>query len=290
MSERIGTAIGQEQKAMADRFLALHRMQRPFVLANSWDVVTAKVFAQEGFPAIGTSSYATAATLGLPDGQSFPLQETVELVRRLVQRVGLPVNADIEAGYADTLDGVVESARAVLSAGAVGINLEDSTRNEAKPLHDIGFQCDRIAAIRAMADALGIHLVINARTDVYLVGTEPGSRLDQAIARGRAYAEAGADCVFVPDMGDLGAEEMRQLVERIRVPINVIAGPSLPSIGELGEIGIARVSLGPRVMRAALGLYKRIAREILDQGTFSRVFADCLTYEETHRLLAEREG
>ncbi len=274
------------QQATAEQFRALHRSGRPFVLANAWDVVTARLFAREGFQAIGTSSYATAATLGLQDGQRFPISFTLDLVRRLVRGVGLPVSADIEAGYAESVQGVVESASAVLAAGAVGINLEDATGNPDEPLAGIPVQCEKIAAIRAMANGAGIHLVINARTDVFLTPGDAARRLSLAIARGRAYVAAGADCVFVPDMGDLDRAGMRQLVRGIGAPINVVAGPTTPSMRELGEIGIARVSLGPRVMRAALGLYQRIAREILDDGTFSRIFAGALSFEKTNALLA----
>ena len=278
--------ISLTQKVTAEQFLALHRMPRPFVLANSWDVVTAQLFAKEGFQAIGTSSYATAATLGLRDGEHFPLSVTVDLVRRLVHRIRLPISADIEAGYAESVEGVVESAKAVLTAGAVGINIEDATGNPEVPLYDIAFQCEKIGAVRAMANEAGIHLVINARTDVFLLSDNPVRRLSQAIERGQAYVGAGADCVFVPDMGDLDAAAMRQLVKQTGAPINVVAGGSTPSLRELEEIGIARVSLGPRVMRAGLGLYKRIAREILDRGTFSSMSIGALSYEETNELLA----
>jgi 2-methylisocitrate lyase-like PEP mutase family enzyme len=273
------------QSAIAEQFLALHQPHQPFVLANCWDVVTARLFEREGFQAVGTSSYATAATLGLHDGQQFPLSETVGLVQRLTQFLQLPVTADLEAGYADTVEGTAESAKAILAAGAVGINLEDSTRDSEKPFYDIPFQCEKIAAIRAMALGAGIHLVINARTDALLLNGNSSKQLSHAIERGQAYVKAGADCVFVPDMGDLDAASMRLLVQEIGAPINVIASESTLPMRDLQTIGIARVSLGPRMMRAALGLYRRAAREILDEGTFSKVFAGALSYEETNRLL-----
>ncbi|HSP17689.1 MAG TPA: isocitrate lyase/phosphoenolpyruvate mutase family protein [Thermoanaerobaculia bacterium] len=277
------------QKASAEQFLALHHSRRPFVLGNCWDVVTAALFEREGFRAIGTSSYATAATLGLNDGEHIALQETVDLVRRLTRRVKVPVSADIETGYAETIDGVVQSARAVLAAGAVGINIEDSTGDPERPLSDLTLQCEKIAAIRAMTNEAGFHPVINARTDVYLLANGNARlRLREAIDRGRAYAKAGADCVFVPDMGDLDAAMMRQLVSEIGAPINIVAGASTPPMAKLEEIGIVRVSLGPRVMRAALGLFRGIAREILDLGTFAKMTAGALSYEETNRLLADR--
>jgi 2-methylisocitrate lyase-like PEP mutase family enzyme len=209
-------------------------------------------------------------------------------VKRLTRRLHVPVSADIEAGYAETIEGVVQSARAVLTAGAVGINIEDSTGDRERPLYDLSFQREKIAAIRAMTNAAGFHPVINARTDLFLQSGNALQRLRETIERGRAYAEAGADCVFVPDMGDLDVATLRQLVSEIGAPINIIAGGSTPPMAKLEEIGIARVSLGPRVMRAALGLFRNIAREILDEGTFSKMTAGALSYEETNRLLADR--
>ncbi|HYM61133.1 MAG TPA: isocitrate lyase/phosphoenolpyruvate mutase family protein [Thermoanaerobaculia bacterium] len=283
--------ISLAQKALAEQFLALHRMQRPFVLANCWDVVTAALFAREGFQAIGTSSYATAAALGLPDGQHIALQDTVDLVKRLVRRVKLPVSADIESGYAETVEGVVQSAKAVLAAGAVGLNIEDSTGNPEQPFFNATFQCRKIAAIRAMADEMAFHPVINARTDTFLLSKDNGSgRLRQTIERGRAYVQAGADCVFVPDMGDLDVATMRQLIDEIGAPINIVAGGTTPPMSKLEEIGIVRVSLGPRVMRAGLGLFRDIAREILDRGTFTKMTTGALSYEDTNQLLAEPKG
>jgi 2-methylisocitrate lyase-like PEP mutase family enzyme/uncharacterized protein YceH (UPF0502 family) len=283
--------VSSAQKERASKFLELHRMNRPFVLANCWDVVTALLFAREGFPAIGTSSYAMAATLGRRDGQQINLQETVNLVARLVCRVKLPISADIEAGYAETVGGVVRSAKAVFAAGAVGINIEDATGDPQRPLFDVTFQCEKVAAIRAMGDAAGFHPVINARTDTFLLTMgDRRERLREAIVRGRAYAKAGADCVFVPDMGDLDAAALRQLVDAIGAPLNVVAGASTPPMATLEEIGIARVSLGPRVLRAGLGLFREIAREILDRGTFTKVTTGALSYEETNQLLTEPEG
>jgi len=276
----------QSQKTKADVFLKLHRAPSIFVLANAWDVPSARIFEMAGFRAIGTTSYGLAASMGRHDGQQVTIQDTVALVRRLVDKINVPVSADIEAGYAETIEGVVETARSALNAGAVGINLEDSTRNHKLPLYDIHFQQEKIRAIRGMADTQGVHLLINARTDTYLEPSiDPTSRLSQTIARGNAYREAGADCVFVPDMGDLDPATMKALVEEIKAPINIIAGESTPPIAKLQEIGIARVSLGPRVMRAAFGLYQRIAREILHDGTFSNMLTGALSYEEANTLL-----
>lgn len=273
---------------MAEQFLKLHEAPPIFVLANAWDVASARIFEMAGFKAVGTTSYGLAVSRGLHDGQQIPLQDTVDLVGRLVDKINLPISADIEAGYAETLEGVVESARQVLKAGAVGINLEDSTRKSSRPLYDIESQQQKIRAIRVMADAEDVHLFINARTDVFLFpGDSRRSQLSDAVARGNAYREAGADCVFVPDMGDLDLATMKLLAKEINAPINIIAGTTTPPLAQLEDCGIARVSLGPRAMRAALGLLRKIAEEIRDQGTFGHLNAGALTYDEVNRMFSD---
>ncbi|UCD64919.1 MAG: isocitrate lyase/phosphoenolpyruvate mutase family protein, partial [Candidatus Zixiibacteriota bacterium] len=156
-----------DQRKKAEDFLGLHHASRPFVLGNAWDVASARIFELAGFRAIGTTSAGIAATLGFPDGQHITVQDTAEVVRRMVKRVAVPVSADIEAGYASSVEGVVESARVVLQAGAVGINIEDSTSDPENPLIDPMFRSETISAIRRMAADDDIRLVINARTDTF---------------------------------------------------------------------------------------------------------------------------
>jgi 2-methylisocitrate lyase-like PEP mutase family enzyme len=269
----------------AEEFLRLHRRGTPFVLANAWDVASARIFESAGFPAIGTTSAGVAATLGFPDGQRIKLQDTVEVVRRIVRLAGVPVSADIEAGYATTPEGVAASAAAVLDAGAVGINIEDATGDPDRPLFDTGEMIEKIAAIRAMAVSQHIHLVINARTDVILLnGADSPDAVAATVTRGNAYREAGADCIFVPDFEDMTAPIMTVLVQEIDAPINIIAGAKTPPIPELEEIGVARVSLGPRMMRAAFALLKRIADEILNDGTYTLMTTDTMSYADVNAL------
>ncbi len=268
----------------ATEFLAYHHDPRMLILPNAWDVSSAKVFELEGFKAIGTTSAGVAASLGYPDGQRISLAETIEVVGRIVQHVDLPISVDLEAGYATSLDGIVLAARAVLQAGAVGLNLEDSTGMPSNPLYDVTLQQEKLGAIRGMAEAEGIHLVINARTDVYLIpGEGPATRLRHAITRGNAYKEAGADCIFIPDIGDHDKDIIAQLVREIDAPINILAGATTLSIAELEEIGVARVSLGPRPMRATLTLLRKIARELLESGTYNLMNSATITYAEVNQ-------
>ena len=274
-----------EQQRKAREFLALHHAPEILVLPNAWDVVSARIFELEGFNAIGTTSAGVAATLGYPDGEFMSLEETTEVVRRIVSRVNVPVSADMEAGYANSTDGVAKSARTVLNAGAVGLNLEDGTGDASVPLCEESLHVERIQAIREMSSSEDIYVVINARTDVYLVSEEePTACLRETVRRGNAYRQAGADCIFVPDIARLDKETIARLVEEIDAPVNIIAGPDTPSLPELQEIGVARVSFGPRPMRAALALIRNIAREWRDTGTYSRMVADTLSYAEINGM------
>ncbi|MHC5109266.1 MAG: isocitrate lyase/PEP mutase family protein [Planctomycetota bacterium] len=279
------------QKAKAEAFRAMHNASVMLVLPNVWDAVSAKIYEGEGFRAIATASSAVAATLGYADGEYMTAAQNLSVARRIVGVVDLPVSVDLERGYATTLEGVVESARGVIDAGAVGLNIEDGTGNASMPLFEQSEQVERICAIRAMAKESGVPLVINARTDVFLA--MEGSRSDllgHTVERANAYHAAGADCVFVPDMGQLDRTTVEDLVKEIDAPINLIAGSHLPSLPELEEIGIARVSFGPRAHRACLALLRRIAREWKATGTFNLMDADALTYAEVNGMFQGRRG
>jgi 2-methylisocitrate lyase-like PEP mutase family enzyme len=273
----------QELKRKAAAFLALHEAPRLLILPCAWDSVSAMLFEKEGCQAIGTTSAGVSSTLGYSDGQRMRLEENMAVVRRIVRQTNLPVSADIEAGYARTTEGVVRSARAVLEAGAVGLNLEDSTGDSSNPLFEVPVMTDRITAIREMASSQGVHLVINLRTDVFLCSEVTGvSRLEEAVERGNAYRNAGADCVFVPDMGDLDKDTISALVDALEAPLNIIAGENTPPVAELEEMGVSRLSFGPRPMRAALALVRKIAREALVQGTYKLMTKDALSYAEVN--------
>lgn len=274
------------QKRKADDFLALHHAPAIFILPNAWDVASGKVFEIEGFKAIGTTSAGIAATLGYADGQHMSLVENMEVVRRIVDNMALPVSADIEAGYATSIEGVVKAAHAVLNAGAVGLNIEDGTGDPATPLFDKALQQDKIKAIRDMAVGKGIHLVINARTDVYLMNDESPLSLRNAIDRGNAYKEAGADCIFVPDVGGLDKKAIATLVKEIDAPINIVAGATTPTVPELQDIGVTRVSVGPRPMRAVLSLLRKIAKEMTTMGTYTLMSESTITYSEVNQWFA----
>jgi 2-methylisocitrate lyase-like PEP mutase family enzyme len=260
----------------AERFLALHHGPAPLVLPNAWDAASARVIEDLGFPAIATTSAGIAFSLGLPDGQRISRDQMMAAIGRIVAAVRVPVSADIEAGYGETPEAVAETIRAVLAAGAIGVNLEDA-------MVDIQLQEDRIRAAREAARAAGIPLVLNARTDVYLrpAGDEK-ARFEDAVRRLNAYLLSGADCAF--PIGARGAPLISALVGAIQGPVNVLAGPGAPSISELQSLGVARVSFGSGLTRASMGLTRRIARELLHSGDYSGFPEDAIPSAEANRL------
>lgn len=264
--------ISQNQINRASDLLNLHNGEEILVLLNSWDPGSSKLIEASGFKAIGTSSMGISASLGYPDCQAIPFKEMVEAVKRIVDKVNLPVTADIEGGYGQNLNAIVESTKEIILTGIVGINIEDSYDLNPKLVDPIEF-CERISAIREMANSLGIHIVINARTDVFLTSSgSESNRLKESIDRGNKYREAGADCVFIPDVWQ--KEKIKTLVSEINAPINILSNPTNgtgfpPSIRELEAIGVARVSLGSSLMKSTLSLTKRIADELIKKGSYN---------------------
>ena len=269
------------RKAKAEAFRALHGTGDVLVLANTSDVGSARVVAEAGFPAIATSSAGVAWLLGYPDGERIPRAEMLGMVRRIAASVALPVTADMEGGYGPAPEDVAETVRLTIEAGAVGINIEDGAREAARPLLDFDLAVERIRAGRESADAAGIPMVLNARTDVYLRGG--AGALDETLRRANAFRDAGADCLFVPGVRD--AETIGALARGIRGPVNILAGAATPPLAELRTLGVARVSVGGLLSLAAATLLRRAAHELRDAGTFG--FArDVILHPEMNALLS----
>ncbi|GAA5121147.1 isocitrate lyase/PEP mutase family protein [Pseudonocardia adelaidensis] len=230
----------------AARLRALHVPGTPLVLPNAWDAATARAVVAAGFPAVATASAAMAPALGYDDSEGTPPDEVFAAVARIARAVDVPVTADVERGYRLA---AAEIGARLVAAGAVGCNLEDSdaSTGELVPVEE---QAELLAGVRAAAP----DVVINARVDAFLHGS--GSREDrlaEAVRRGRAYAEAGADCVYPLVVDRLDLAEVRKLVEAIGVPVNLAFLPGGPSLGELAEAGVARVSYGPGLFRVLQG-------------------------------------
>jgi 2-methylisocitrate lyase-like PEP mutase family enzyme len=224
-------------------------------------------------------------SLGYADGQRIPREEMAQAVARITRAVTVPVSADMEAGYGGTPEAAAETVRAAIAAGAVGMNLEDAI--EENQFFEIELQCDRVRAAREAGEHAGVPIVINARTDIYLAGIgSPDEQFEQAVRRANAYREAGADCLFLP--GAYDAAVIARLAREIHGPINILAGPSAPPVGELERMGVRRVSMGSGPMRATMALTQRIARELAESGTYTSFTRDTISYTEANRLIEAR--
>jgi 2-methylisocitrate lyase-like PEP mutase family enzyme len=272
-----------EQKKKAESFRSLHQREQVLLLANVWDVASALIVEQSGFQAIATTSAGIAFAHGYPDGQKISPDRMLTAIAGIARSVAVPVTADVEAGYGNTPEAAARTARGVLEAGAVGMNLEDATGDAEHPLVELRLQLEKLRAIREAAEKFDVALVLNARTDVYLLQVgEPSKRYDKTVRRLSAFRDAGADCVFVPGLKDLPTIE--RLVADLRCPVNILAGPGSPSIPQLAAVGVKRVSLGSGPMRATLGLLRRLGHELMSTGTYSAM-DDAPTHGELNELM-----
>lgn len=252
----------QAEKAAV--FHRLHVPGDPVVIYNAWDAGSAQAVAAAGARAVGTGSWSVAAAHGYPDGEQMPLELAIANIERIVRAVGnLPVTMDLESGYGPKPQDVAHSVSLAIGAGAVGINLEDGFPDE-NGMHGIEVQVARIRAARAAAEALGVQLYINARTDYFLQSAperHDTAMVKAALHRAAAYADAGASGLFVP--GIYRAEHIRDVCAGTRLPVNVMMMSTLPSRAELARLGVARISHGPGPYRDAMAFLEQAARAAL---------------------------
>ena len=270
----------------AEKFLALHHEPKLLVLPNIWDPLGARLLEGLGYPAVATASAAVAYSLGYDDGQKIKFDAMLDVIERIASSVAVPMTADLERGYAEHPQEIAENIRQVMHAGAVGINFEDSSF-EGGPLQPIDFQCERIQAIRNMADKEGIPLVINARIDVFMRSADisPSEKIAETISRGKAYLDAGADCLYPIGPGDV--ETLKRIREETEAPINVYASKLAASMKELAAIGISRLSLGPGLIRASLTTMRNVAQQLLDYGPYDSFSADdIMTSDEIRKYIS----
>jgi len=275
------------QLDVARQFSELHTARKTFILPNAWDVPSARIFEEAGFPAIATTSGGIANSLGYPDGQQISPDEMLAVVRRIAQAVAVPVTADMEAGYGTSPEAVAETARQVISAGAVGMNLEDGIPGKRDALADLGRQKEIIRAVIEVSEKMRIPFVLNARTDVFLNSIGPAeTRLHRALERLNAYREAGAQCLFAPGVKD--EETISELVRGISGPLNILATVGTPRLNVLQGLGVTRVSLGSGPMRAALGFVARMSSQLREEGSFDLMTEGAVSYPDANRLVQSR--
>ena len=256
------SVIVPTQAEKAELFRALHEGPELLLLPNPWDVGSAKLLASLGFAALATTSGGFAATLGRLDG-SVTRDEALTHGAEIAAATSLPVSADLENAFADEPAGVAETIRMAVQAGLAGCSVEDFTGRPGSPIYDIGLATDRVAAAAAAAKAGLVQLVLTARAENYLHGRP---HLADTIARLQAYQDAGADVLYAPGLTSL--DEIRQVVSAVDRPVNVLALPGGPTVPELAEAGVRRVSVGASFAFAALGAVVEAARELREDGSY----------------------
>src|SRR3954447_20297808 len=244
---------------LADRFRSLHVPGTPLLMPNPWDAGSAKLLESQGFQALATTSSGFAATLGRLDG-SVTREEAIAHAATIVSAVSVPVSADLENGFADEPDGVAQTIRLAVDAGLAGCSVEDHTGRDEDPNYDAGLARERIAA--AVEAAAG-EIVLAARCDILLHGVDD---LGETPRRLQSFQEAGADVLYAPGLRDL--DDIRSVIESLDRPVNVLALPGGPTVGELAEASVSRVSVGGGFAWVAAGAVVEAARELLDQGTY----------------------
>jgi 2-methylisocitrate lyase-like PEP mutase family enzyme len=244
----------------AARLLALHAAGKPLILPNAWDVASALAVERAGATAVATTSSGVAEALGYPDGEAIPAGEMLAAVGRIAAAVSVPVTADLEAGYGLEPEALVAG---LLDAGAVGVNLEDTDRaSDPVGLVEADVQADRLAAIRRAADNTDVHVVVNARIDVFLRGDGPMQpRVDEAIRRAQAYVAAGADGVYPIWLTD--SDAIARIVREVAAPVNILLRPGSPGVAELTRLGVRRISVGGGLARHASRLVESLARRLV---------------------------
>lgn len=237
-----------------------------FVMPNPWDLGSARLLAQLGFPALATTSAGFAWSIGRPDNGA-PLEAVLDHLRAIAHGVEVPVNADFEGGYAVDPEGVAANVARAVGTGVAGLSIEDSSGDPAEPLFDFTLAVERIAAARRAIDAGGTGAVLTGRSEGFLVGRPD---LGETIRRLAAYAEAGADCLYAPRLGSL--EQIAAVVKAVAPkPVNALVGTDFATVRQLADVGVRRISVGGALARAAWTGFLAAAKEIAEQGTFTRL-------------------
>jgi 2-methylisocitrate lyase-like PEP mutase family enzyme len=251
-----------DQPQLAERFLALHRPGDPLLLPNPWDAGSARLLASLGFQALATTSSGFAATLGRLDG-SITRDEALAHAAAMVLATELPVSADLENGFADVPEAVAETAAGAVAAGLAGFSIEDFSGNPEDPIYEPSLATERVAAAAEVAHGGPAHVVLTARSENHLRGRND---LEDTIARLVAFQEAGADVLYAPGLKT--ADQIRAVVDAVQCPVNVLALPGAPTVAELRELGVSRISVGGAFAFAAIAGVVDAARELLEQGTY----------------------
>jgi 2-methylisocitrate lyase-like PEP mutase family enzyme len=257
------------QAERARAFRTLHERPGIFVMPNPWDAGTAKLFASLGFEALATTSFGLANALGCVDGtRAVSCEELIANCREIAQAIDLPVNADLENGYADEPRKAAEIIRMAAEAGVVGGSIEDATGRDDEPIYDFNLAVERVAAAAEIAHSLPFPFTFTARAENFLHGRRD---LDDTVRRLQAFAKAGADVLYAPGLLDLAT--IRQVVAAVTKPLNVVMSAADPDLTtqQLADAGVKRISVGGALSRLAYAAVRDAALAMRDQGSYQWV-------------------
>ncbi len=266
----------------AHYFHRLHASESPLLLGNVWDPLSARILENSGFKAIATSSAAIAFSLGFPDGQHLSFDKLLDVVTKIADSINIPFSVDMEAGYGGSPSDIAERVGRLIEHRIVGINLEDGTGDPQHPLFESGEVCQRIKAIAKMAERRQWPLFINVRTDAVWVAPKSPLRIDEAVQRANVYLQAGAHGVFVP--GHLNNVAIRRLVQEIDGPLNLITNDASLDMSQYRELGVSRVSLGPRPLQMLIGQLEKMALDLVQKGEFDSLYRGQVSYQDLNDL------
>lgn len=287
--EAISAEVVAGANARSRVLRGLVRAPEILVMPGAYDVLSALLFEQMGFKAIQGTSGGIAAALGYPDGEVMSRELFLSTTGKFAAAVSVPVNADGERGYGDENE-IRNTVRSLIARGVAGMNLEDGAGAKpggARGLVPLAEQLGKIAAVMETKRALGSEFFLNARVDAFHVMTgDVHQILDEAIRRGNAYAEAGGDCIFYLNLHS--AETIRTVAREVKAPISILAGPQSPTVSELESLGVARVSYGSAFLKAAIGAARRLAQEILANGTVNSL-KDAMQTPEVNALVTKKK-
>ncbi len=249
-------------------FQGLHQGPAPLLIGNVWDVTSARVFEQNGFKAIATSSSALANTFGYSDGENLPFELLLTMAKQIVQSVQIPFSVDIEAGYSRTADGIVQHIERLHAAGVAGVNIEDTLPGDTRSLQTLDDFQKVLSAVANHLSRNGVQVFINVRTDGFLLGME--TALAETLARIKAFESAGAHGIFVPCITQ--EKDIAAVVAATKLPINVMAMPNLPSFDALAKLGVKRISMGTAVHKFLYSKLSKTIQDIQKSGSFKDLF------------------
>ncbi len=250
-------------------FLQLHRQDNPLILGNVWDVGSARIFEQLGFKALGTSSAAMASALGYEDGEKMAFDELLYLIKRIIANVNIPLSADIEGGYGQNPEEIIQNIISLHESGVVGINLEDSIMEGGREITPVEDFSKVVKTIKRYLHKHHINIFLNIRTDTYLLGLP--FVLENTLERVRAYEEAGADGIFIP--GIVSTRDINHVVSSTTLPVNVMCMPGLPDFDELAVSGVKRISMGNFVHEFLHDKLRKVVDAIQTNRSFKPLFS-----------------